>query len=108
MHFKIFLLFAVGIFFTSLGMIDSWAQKTPNIDHIVTIKVSYAANWYSYNFAVCAEDTIIESPRFLITSDIETTNAHSDKNIFPGNCMSFGVMIHANNPEGIEAEFVSN
>ena len=106
MTFKIFFLFTVGIFFTSFGMIDSWAQKTPSIDHIATIKVSYAANWYSYNFAVCAEDAIIESPRFLITSDIETTNAHSVQNIIPGNCMSFGVMIHANNPEGIGVEFV--
>ena len=106
MSFKIFLLFTTGIFFISFGIIDGWAQKTPNIDHIATIKVSYAANWYSYNFALCAEDVIIESPRFLIISDIETKNAYSDKNIFPGNCMSFGVMIHANNPDAISVEFV--
>ena len=106
MNFKIFLLFSAGLLFTSFGIIDAWAQKTPNIEHIVTIKVAYAANWYSYNFFVCAEDAIIESPKFLITSDIETTNAHSDKNIFPENCMSFGVMIHANNPDAISVEFV--
>ena len=76
-----------------------YGDTKPQLEHIATLKITYTENWYSYNFVVCASDDHIHPFDVVLTSDLETKHMSYDKSIQSGNCVSFGMMIHATSPE---------
>ena len=106
MGFKIsryILVFATIISLTSFT--SALAETSPEKNHISTIRMKYSSNWHSYNFSICANEKPIEPMKISVISDIETKIINFEKNIDVGNCMSFGTMIHANDPDTIYTEF---
>lgn len=91
--------------FASLVLINEIFAEEIEIQHIETIKVTSSANWYSYNFVICADDVPINVPIIHVISDIEQKVAHTESNVMPGHCISFGIMIHASDANSIYTEF---
>ena len=96
-------IFLASVLFLTSG--NAFAE-TKTLRHIGTLKMEYSENWYSYNFAVCADNEKIEPFEVVLTSNLETKSLFYDKSISTGNCLSFGMMIHATDPEQISIKII--
>ena len=76
------------------------------INHIKTIKQKHGGNYYSYNFAVHPVENTIDRIKIAIISDLETKYIERERDISPPYLISFGVMIHAVDPDKIIHEVV--
>ncbi|WP_299291167.1 hypothetical protein [Nitrosopumilus sp.] len=103
---KILVIVLFGILFLALSN-TSFAEIF-EVKHLKTIKMEYSPNWYSYNFAICANQTNIPPFEIRVVSDFEQITIVYDKTISNGNCVSFGAMIHSNNADSIYTEIVTS
>ena len=97
----------VAILFPSTDNV--WGQVDSDdyeINHIKTIKQKHGGNYYSYNFAVHPGESTIDRIKIAIISDIETKYAETERDISSPHLISFGIMIHATDPDKIRYEVV--
>lgn len=73
---------------------------------IKTAKQKYGDNYYSYNFAVLPVRDTIDRIKVAVISDLETKYAETENDISPPYSISFGVMIHAMDPDKIRYEVI--
>ena len=105
-----FVFFAGLVFPLMFGKVDfANAQNESDefkIKHLATLKQKSGFNYYSYNFVVTPGENTIDSIKIAVISDIETNYATTETDMSKPFGVSFGIMIHANDPESIRTEVI--
>ena len=106
----IFFIITCLVFLSTLGIVDYAKAQNESEDykikHLATLKQKFGFNYYSYNFVVTPGEKTIDSIKIAVISDIETNYATTETDMSKPFGVSFGIMIHANDPQSIRTEVV--